>query len=88
MIRRRVNTDLPPLKSGEHKISNIEWTTNLNLRINNLHVMKWVGVFRIDEHRINNTGWIAKWWWNGGWNEKQNHWENAERFSIYIFLHQ
>ena len=23
-----------------------------------------------------------------GWNEKQNHRENAERFSIYIFLHQ
>ncbi len=22
------------------------------------------------------------------WNEKQNHRENAERFSIYIFLHQ
>ena len=39
MIRRRVNTDLPPLKSGEHKINNIERTTNLNLRINNLHVI-------------------------------------------------
>ncbi len=38
MIRRLVNTDLPPLKSCELKISNIEWTTNLNLRINNLHV--------------------------------------------------
>ncbi len=38
MIRRRVNTDLPPLKSGEHKINNTERTTNLNLRINNLHV--------------------------------------------------
>jgi hypothetical protein len=23
-----------------------------------------------------------------GWNEKQNHWEHAERFSVYIFLHQ
>jgi hypothetical protein len=23
-----------------------------------------------------------------GWNEKQNCWENAERFLIYIFLHQ
>ncbi len=22
--------------------------------------------FHDDEHRINNTGWIAKWWWNGG----------------------
>ena len=31
-------------------------------------------------------------WRNGdeteGWNEKQNHRENAERFTIYIFLHQ
>jgi hypothetical protein len=39
MIRRRVNTDLPPLKSGEHKINNIERATNLNLGINNLHVI-------------------------------------------------
>ncbi len=44
--------------------------------------------FHVDEHKISNTGWIAKWWWNGGWNKKQYHWENAERFSIYIFLHQ
>ncbi len=22
--------------------------------------------FHDNEHRINNTGWIAKWWWNGG----------------------
>ncbi len=31
-------------------------------------------------------------WWNRdeteGWNEKQNCWENAERFLIHIFLHQ
>jgi hypothetical protein len=33
MIRRHVNTDLPPLKSGECKVNNIERTTNLNLRI-------------------------------------------------------
>ncbi len=39
MIRRRVNTDLPPLKSGEHKINNIERTTNLNLGINNFNVI-------------------------------------------------
>ncbi len=39
MIRRRVNTDLPPLKSGEHKINNIERITKLNLKINNLHVI-------------------------------------------------
>jgi hypothetical protein len=34
MIRRRVNTDLPPLKLGEHKINNIEQATKLNLRTN------------------------------------------------------
>ncbi len=34
-----VNTDLPPLKSGEHKISNIERATYPNTGINNLHVM-------------------------------------------------
>ena len=33
----RVNTDLPPLKSGEHKINNIEWVTTPNMWINNLH---------------------------------------------------
>ncbi len=41
--------------------------------------------FHDDEHRVNNTGWI----WNGdeteGWNEKQTHRGDAERFSIYIF---
>ncbi len=39
MIRRRVNTDLPPLKSGGWKVNNIERATNLNLRINNLHII-------------------------------------------------
>ncbi len=33
----RVNTDLPPLKSGEHKINNTEWAITPNIRINNLH---------------------------------------------------
>ena len=33
----RVNTDLPPLKSGEHKINNIERVTTLDMWINNLH---------------------------------------------------
>ena len=44
--------------------------------------------FHDDEHRINNTGWIRNGDETEGWNEKQNHRENAERFSIYIFLHQ
>ena len=34
-----VNTDLPPLKSGEHKINNTEWAANPNTGINNLHVI-------------------------------------------------
>ncbi len=37
--KRRVYTDLPPLKSGEHKINNTEWATIPNIRINNLHVI-------------------------------------------------
>ena len=44
--------------------------------------------FHDDEHRINNTRWIRNGDGTEEWNEKQNHWENAERFSIYIFLHQ
>jgi hypothetical protein len=39
MIRRRVNTDLPPLKSGECKVNDMERAANLNLRINNVHVI-------------------------------------------------
>ena len=39
MIRCRVNTDLPPLKSGGCKVNNTERTTNLNLRINTAHVI-------------------------------------------------
>ena len=35
----RVNTDLPPLKSGEHKINNIERVTTLDMWINNLHAI-------------------------------------------------
>ena len=41
--------------------------------------------FHDDEHRINNTGWIRNGDETEEWNEKQNHRENAERFSIYIF---
>ena len=35
----RVNTDLPPLKSGGHKINNIEWVATPNMWINNLHAI-------------------------------------------------
>jgi hypothetical protein len=37
--KRCVNTDLPPLKSGEHKINNTEWAPIPNIRINNLHAI-------------------------------------------------
>ena len=35
----RINTDLPPLKSGEHKINNIEWVTAPNMWTNNFHAI-------------------------------------------------
>ncbi len=35
----RVNTDLPPLKSGGHKINNIERVTTPNMWINNLRAI-------------------------------------------------
>ncbi len=37
--KRRVNSDLPPLKLGGHKINNIEWATTPNMWINNLHAI-------------------------------------------------
>ncbi len=37
--------------------------------------------FYIDEHRINNPGWMMKWQWNGGVERRQTRcWENAEHF--------
>jgi hypothetical protein len=47
MIRRRVNTDLPPLKSGEHKISNIE--RNIHDLMRNAAMIRWIEI-------INTTG--------------------------------
>ncbi len=37
--KRRVNTDLPPLKLGGRKINNIEWAATPNMRTNNLHAI-------------------------------------------------
>ncbi len=58
-------------------VATIQW-----IMIVNATGMKWLKqLFHITEHRINNTGWMMKWWWAEGWNEKQNCcWENAERF--------
>ena len=45
--------------------------------------------FHIDEHRINNTGWMMKWQWNGGVERKANPLlRECWTFLIYIFLHQ
>jgi hypothetical protein len=45
--------------------------------------------FYIDEHRINNTGWMMKWQWNGGVERKANPLlRECWTFLIYIFLHQ
>ncbi len=45
--------------------------------------------FYIDEHRINNTGWMMKWQWNGGVERKANPLlRECWAFLIYIFLHQ
>ncbi len=46
-------------------------------------MIRWL--FHDDEHRINNTGWVRNGDETEEWNEKQNHRENSERFSIYIF---
>jgi hypothetical protein len=32
----------------------------------------WNNSFHIDEHKINNTGWMMKWWWNRGVEWKAN----------------
>ena len=45
--------------------------------------------FHIDEHRINNTGWMMKWRWNGRVERKANPLlRECWTFLIYIFLHQ
>ncbi len=49
----------------------------------------WNNCFHIDEHKINNTGWMMKWWWNRGVERKANPMlRECWRFLIYIFLHQ
>ncbi len=50
---------------------------------------RWNNSFHIDEHKVNNTGWMMKWWWNRGWNERQTPiLRECWTFLIYIFLHQ
>ncbi len=44
--------------------------------------------FHINEHRINNTGWMMKWWWNGGVERKAKLLGECWKILIYIFLHQ
>ncbi len=46
-------------------------------------------LFHINEHRINNTGWMMKWWWNGGVERKAKLLlRECWTFLTYIFLHQ
>ncbi len=45
--------------------------------------------FHIDEHKINNTGWMMKWRWNRGSERNANPLlRECWTFLIYIFLHQ
>jgi hypothetical protein len=45
--------------------------------------------FHIDEHKINNTGWMMKWRWTRGVERKENPLlRECWMFLIYIFLHQ
>ncbi len=45
--------------------------------------------FHINEHRINNTGWMMKWRWDGGVERKAKLLlRECWKFLTYIFLHQ
>ncbi len=52
--------------------------------------MKWSKqLFHINEHRINNTGWMMKWRWNGGVERKaKSLLRECWTFLTHIFLHQ
>ena len=52
--------------------------------------MKWLKqLFHINDHRINNTGWMMKWRWNGGVEPKAKLLlRECWTFLTYIFLHQ
>ena len=45
----------------------------------------WNNSFHIDEHKINNTGWMMKWWWNRGVEQKAN--PDVERILNVFDLH-
>jgi hypothetical protein len=47
----------------------IRWVNNYKC---NWDEMMKTALFHIDEHRINNTGWMMKWQWNGGVERKAN----------------
>ncbi len=51
---------------------------------------KWLKqLLHINEHRINNTGWMMKWRWNGGVERKAKLLlRECWTFLTYIFLHQ
>ncbi len=44
-------------------------------------------LFTLMKHRINNTGWMMKWWWNsgvGGTKGKPRYWEDAKCFYLHF----
>ncbi len=57
--------------------------------INATGMINEITLFTLINHRINNTGWMMKWWWTEGWNEVQTPiLRECWTFLIYIFLHQ
>ncbi len=67
-----------------HNAATIRW-----MMIINTTGMKWLRqLFHINDHRINNTGWMMKWRWNGGVERIAKLLRECWTFLIYIFLHQ
>ena len=72
------------------------WHTHNKLMIRWINgwyiILEWsyeLDLFTTIMHRINNTGWMMKWWWREGWNEVQTPiLRECWTFLIYIFLHQ
>ena len=64
----------------------IRWISNYTC---NWDEMMKTALFTLMNHRINNTGWMMKWQWNGGVERKANPLlRECWTFLIYIFLHQ
>ncbi len=68
-----------------HNAATIKW-----MMIVKTTGMKWLKqLFHINGHRINSTGWMMKWWWNGGVERKAKLLlRECWTFLTYIFPHQ